>query len=247
MTNDPQQRQHAIMAALFIVVASIQLLGIMRSKKSSFYPERFAFPFIISIIGMLFINHPQHGTEEAIAYMKPYHTFLGSAILATGISSLLSILKKKRIFELLTIIFLSLSSFLLLLYREPAGAYDMTTVTHGGSVKNLVSLIDTIRSKNLEVIPSGEVTQDFFSVKGTAIAIKNQQIQVFEYPSNAEAQKDAMKISEDGSSIGTSMVTWIEPPHFYHKERLIVLYLGNDKEVISILESALGKQIAGRE
>ncbi len=42
------------------------------------------------------------------------------------------------------------------------------------------------------------------------------------------------------------MVGWVAPPHFYKKEKLIVLYVGDDNNVLDILEGVLGTQFAGR-
>ena len=53
-------------------------------------------------------------------------------------------------------------------------------------------------------------------------------------------------ISQDGSSIGTTMVTWVAAPHFYAAGRLIVLYVGEDGGVIEVLDQVLGPQFAGR-
>ncbi len=53
-------------------------------------------------------------------------------------------------------------------------------------------------------------------------------------------------MSAGGSSIGTTMVTWVAAPHFYKSGRLIVLCVGDDAGVIAALEAALGAQFAGR-
>ncbi|MEK0321955.1 MAG: hypothetical protein QQN58_01920 [Nitrosopumilus sp.] len=53
-------------------------------------------------------------------------------------------------------------------------------------------------------------------------------------------------MSLDGSSIGTSMPFWVDDPHFYYKEKIIVLYVGDDPVIEELLESVLGSQFAGR-
>jgi len=53
-------------------------------------------------------------------------------------------------------------------------------------------------------------------------------------------------VSPDGSSIGTSMMTWVALPHFYKVIKLIVLYVGESDELIKVLEGVLGSQFAGR-
>ena len=59
------------------------------------------------------------------------------------------------------------------------------------------------------------------------------------------AEQDASQIEPDGS-LKTMMITWIAPPHFFRKDRLIVIYLGADPAVLMILTDALGPQFAGR-
>jgi len=53
-------------------------------------------------------------------------------------------------------------------------------------------------------------------------------------------------VSSDGGSIGTSMVAWVDVPHFYKSGRIIVLYVGSETTVLDLLENAVGPQFAGR-
>lgn len=263
MVTDPQQRQHSIMAVLLIIASSVQLLFTFQKIKGKIW--YYVFPCVLAIIGLLFLFHPQHGTVEAVSYMKPYHTFLGIVLLLAALCTWLSLLKnKQKLFYIAAIFFLFLSSLLLLFYREPEGSYVVTpdmgnqmlegtmktetssdTMSHGGPVTDYVSFIDMLRSMGKDVKPAGEITQEFFSVSGNAVAVNGEQIQVFEYPSSNEANMDSKKVSPDGSSIGTTMVMWAEPAHFYQKERIIVLYVGKNQETISLLDSILGRQFAG--
>ena len=41
------------------------------------------------------------------------------------------------------------------------------------------------------------------------------------------------------------MITWIGPPHLYHRERWIVVYLGSDPTATSLLDDVMGPQFAG--
>ena len=119
------------------------------------------------------------------------------------------------------------------------------TTSHGGPVRDYVSLIDNLQEAGATVEPAGEVEQPFFSVTGEIIRVNGANVQVFEYASEAEAAKDAAKVSPGGSPIGTTMVTWVSIPHFYRTGRLIVLYVGDEASVVTLLEDALGPQFAG--
>ena len=119
-------------------------------------------------------------------------------------------------------------------------------VSHGGPVTDYVSLIDNLRAAGVTVEPAGDISQPFFSVKGNAITVNSENVQVFEYADAATADTEAALVSPDGSSVGTTMVSWVATPHFYKTGRLIVLYVGGDTAVQNVLEAVLGSQFAGR-
>lgn len=56
------------------------------------------------------------------------------------------------------------------------------------------------------------------------------------------------KPTKEGSSVAMA-ISWIGPPHFYSKGRLIVVYIdvnhGTDPSTRNTLESILGSQFAG--
>ncbi len=120
------------------------------------------------------------------------------------------------------------------------------TVSHGGDVVDYVSFVDNLRATGAIVTPGGSISQPFFTVEGIVILVNGDDVQVFEYPTFIDAEFDARKVSPDGSSIGTSMPFWIGSPHFYLKENIIVLYVGDNLDTLSIIESVLGSQFAGR-
>lgn len=122
---------------------------------------------------------------------------------------------------------------------------DTPTVSHGGPVRDHVSLVDTLRGQGLTVEPTGPISQPFFSRPGQTLRVNDQDIQVFEFEDSAAMESQAKEISSDGMSIGNTVVQWISPPHFFSKGKILVLYLGTDSELLKKLEAALGKPIAG--
>lgn len=111
--------------------------------------------------------------------------------------------------------------------------------------KSLDALIRRLRAGGARVRRAGGVSQPFFSARGRALDVGVGQIQVFEYASARAAEREAALVDPTGSPVGTSMVSWVAPPHFYRSGRLIVLYVGGDAGVIKALEDALGPQFAG--
>ncbi len=127
---------------------------------------------------------------------------------------------------------------------EPAAPPPV--VSHGGPVTDYVSLFDNLRAAGASVVPAGDISQPFFSVTGNAITVDGENVQVFEYADTEQAEAQAALVSPDGSSIGTTMASWIAPPHFYQAGKIIVLYVGDDTTLINLLESVMGPQFAGR-
>ena len=119
-------------------------------------------------------------------------------------------------------------------------------VSHGGPVTDFVSVVDNLRAVGATVDPGDTVTQPFFDPQGQLLIVNGEDVQVFEFASTEEAATAASTVSTDGSSIGTSIITWIAPPHFYHGGKLIAIYIGIDSGVINTLNDTMGSQFAGR-
>jgi len=124
--------------------------------------------------------------------------------------------------------------------------------SHGGPVQDQVSLIDALR-KTVTVDISGTISQPFLKPQsGTTVRLSGgpltsaAELQLLEYGSAAAAQADGHQIQADGSGTATTIVDWVAPPHFFLKGRVMVLYVGSDPAVLSLLQSLLGPQFAGR-
>lgn len=123
-------------------------------------------------------------------------------------------------------------------------------MSHGGALTGHVGLVDNLRAKGLMVEPTSEIEQPFLGVKGTTLRISGgeikepAEIQSFEYPSADAADADLSQIGADGNP-KNSIVEWTGAPHFFRKEQLVVLYVGEDQAVVNLLAELLGPQIAG--
>ena len=114
------------------------------------------------------------------------------------------------------------------------------------AVEDTASLMAALQTSGATVEAGDTVTQVFFSPEGSIIKVNGADVQVFEYESAEAMENEASQVAPDGGSIGTSMVTWVDTPHFYKAGRIIVLYLGSDEIVLGLLEQVLGPQFAGR-
>jgi len=120
------------------------------------------------------------------------------------------------------------------------------TPSESGPVGSYDEFVAAVRLAGATAEPAGTVSQVFFGPEGQVVSINGQDVQVFEFPGEEEVNAAVQSISQDGSSIGTTMVTWVAAPHFYRAGRLIVLYVGEDGGVIEVLDQVLGPQFAGR-
>ena len=129
---------------------------------------------------------------------------------------------------------------------EPTVTLPPGTASHGNPIGGHVELVDALRAAGATVEPSEPVTQAFFTPEGNIIKVNGADVQVFEYESAEAMENEASQVAPDGGSIGTTMVTWVDTPHFYKAGRIIALYVGSDQAVVDLLEQVLGPQFAGR-
>ena len=113
------------------------------------------------------------------------------------------------------------------------------------SVEDQASLLNALKAAGATVEVGDSITQEFFRVEGQTVKVNEGDLQVFEYESPEAMEKDASQVAPDGGSIGTSMVSWIDTPHFYKAGRIIVLYLGSDQAILDLLNKVIGPQFAG--
>jgi hypothetical protein len=141
---------------------------------------------------------------------------------------------------------------LIALLLTACGTVQGPPQSHGGPVQDQVSLIDALR-KTVSVDISGTISQPFLSPQsGTAVRLSGgplttpADLQLFEYGSASASSAEAQRINPDGSGTATTKISWVAPPHFFLKGRVMALYVGNDPAVLSLLQSLLDPQFAGR-
>ncbi len=122
---DEQQKQHFIMFNLLFIAGITELLLSLGKIRSKFW--YFIWPGVMFVIGYMFLTHPQHGTVQALAYTKPFHTILGIVILLTGLLKVVEIhwSTKYKLIKFGWIMFLFITSIMLITYNEPEGAYKI--------------------------------------------------------------------------------------------------------------------------
>ena len=107
--------------------------------------------------------------------------------------------------------------------------------------------MDNLRAAGATVDPAGTESADFLAPQRQVLTVNGERVETFEFASAEEADAAAEGVSPTGSSIGTSMVGWVAPPHSYKAGKLIVIYVASDSDVIDALQEAKGSQFAGDE
>ena len=141
--------------------------------------------------------------------------------------------------------------------RTELGGSQSGGQSHGGPVKDHVSFVDHLRGQGMTVEIVSDVQQPFLRGRGTLLRVSGAgmnepaEIQSFNYDDTELATDGVQAAQEDAAGIGpdgnprTAMVTWVEPPHFFRKERIIAVSVGTDPAVLQLLSDALGPQFAG--
>lgn len=125
------------------------------------------------------------------------------------------------------------------------GAQAPADANRDGAATDYASLVGKFRAAGATIESEDEVSQPFFSVTGKTVKVNGEAIQVFEYADAEAAKVEAALVSPGGTSAGTTMINWVSDPHFYRAGRMIVLYIGNEASIVTLLEGALGPQFAG--
>ena len=147
-------------------------------------------------------------------------------------------------------------------YRPTAGVATpgpttIGTPSHGGPIVDHVSFVDKLRGERCTVDPVGSVRRPSLRGEGIVLRVSGctlgrpAELQSFWYHTDdlgtdglRAAEEDARGIGPDGQP--AVALTWEAPPHFFRKERALVLYLGDDPALLALLTALLGPQFAGR-
>ncbi|NQW17975.1 MAG: hypothetical protein HQ478_10875 [Chloroflexi bacterium] len=129
---------------------------------------------------------------------------------------------------------------------------DPITTTQTGDRSSLTSadeLSDLFQGLDAAASRGDEAFQPFFGVSGEAMTLFGERVEVYVFDSLEDAESAAAGINEDGSIVGSDgqvmFIKWIATPHFYAKEDSVILYVGENDEVIKFLDSIAGGRALG--
>ncbi len=134
------------------------------------------------------------------------------------------------------------------------GETDEVVLLPGGNniIADIQALELFLESTGAEVEFGGksEFTK-LFGLTPSKLTINGQSVQVYEFAPGTSAEEASEGVSASGTSIvnpdGSAMnVLWVAPPNFYLLGNSILLYLGNDAGILTLLASVADK-FAGRD
>ena len=91
-------------------------------------------------------------------------------------------------------------------------------------------------------------TADPLPGKGVVLCVGKEAVQLYVFPSIRDRIDAASRIDpKDPWNVGTAIVEWIGRPRFWQRDRLLVLYLGEDATTDNLLRIVLGQPFASGE
>jgi len=114
------------------------------------------------------------------------------------------------------------------------------------------ALVGALRQQGATVVRMEQMSRDLhcLAVGALRLAVNGENVYVFEYETAGAATRDASTVSSDGSQISgggrACIFHWVGPPRFYQTDRLIVLYVGTNQDLIRTLDGLLGRPFAAR-
>jgi hypothetical protein len=115
------------------------------------------------------------------------------------------------------------------------------------------TLIESLEHDGVALTPIGRVTYAWFATPALTFEagpLRQDALFVHEHADTAGAQADARRVSPDGRRIvgpnnESIRVEWLGEPHLYQSGRLLVVYVGQDPDMMARLARALGPPFAG--
>lgn len=124
--------------------------------------------------------------------------------------------------------------------------YKPNNITKNDAFDRMISELEQ-KGFTLEI---KDVKKDILAGERKYITVNQQEnIQAYIYDNNKEMEKDAGYINPNGYGYSKKYhavcVDWVAPPHFYKMDNIIVLYCGENDDIIYGLKEIMGDQFAG--
>ncbi|HEX3723534.1 MAG TPA: hypothetical protein VHV31_12135 [Nitrolancea sp.] len=109
----------------------------------------------------------------------------------------------------------------------------------GEASSDVVALVKQLQNAGLTVTVQGVAHVAQLSVSGQTLSVDGETVEVFAYPDEWSAETDAAKIVPTGDDANTDISDWIDTPHLFRNDRLLVLQVGGSVSLDSTLSDLL--------
>jgi hypothetical protein len=127
----------------------------------------------------------------------------------------------------------------------------VTQTDDRGALTTADELSDLFQDVDLRASRGDEASQPFFGVGGEAMTVFGERIEVYVFTSLDDAEAAASGIKPDGSIADANgaimMIKWIATPHFYVRGDTIMLYVGENGDVLDFLDEIAAKHPVGSQ
>lgn len=126
------------------------------------------------------------------------------------------------------------------------GGSPTTSVTPGGPAPDgLELLVADLEAAGADVGDAGTFDPAPISRRSRMLCVNGHKVSVYIYASELDRQATASDIDpRDPSHVGRTIIEWAGDRRFWQRDRIIVLYLGEDPATEMLLSSLLGPPFA---
>ena len=112
-----------------------------------------------------------------------------------------------------------------------------------GAVSSLLS--QRLEHMNLKPQPLEKGENSALKGERYVMAFSGGTLELFAYRDEDGAARDLLTVDESGLLVAQAAVDWGGDPHFFLRDNVIVLYVGENSKVLDMLERLCGPQIRG--
>ncbi|MFQ3567722.1 MAG: hypothetical protein SNJ59_12065 [Aggregatilineales bacterium] len=110
-------------------------------------------------------------------------------------------------------------------------------------------LLEWLEELGFEVSLGSTYFHPFLSVHGRTMMLNDERLQTFLYPNPEAAQAESLRFSRDGAWIDRAgepvLINWIATPHLFLVDSMLIIYVGENAELLAALSVALDEPFAG--
>jgi hypothetical protein len=102
-------------------------------------------------------------------------------------------------------------------------------------------VLGSLRNAGAEVEDLGErLESTLMATAATELAVNGHTVLWYEYCTSSVASNDVRRFSRDATTFDGTVLTWSATPHIYLLAQVVLIYEGDDAELLALLEMVVG-------